>query len=275
MKKQIMKEETLKKFCQFLNLYLEDMEGCRLFLGLENDVIGLFKDNTIKISLLNERITGTYLEENNNGVINYEITSITPNATYSRITGSITTKDSKDVAVEFVMYDSNNNKVLKMLTGTSDDYFYVKDYQTREVSCMLRSTPKTGAYLKHITKEPTEKVWSTYMEIATSKIDSNTISFIYESTIPQTKNKGRTAITTNEFIDFGNIANRINPRMQHFLKEIRSSLELSQINLFDQAITTSLNSEKTNELGSLFRINFKKEQKSKQEKVKMMYSTIQ
>ncbi len=139
---------------------------------------------------------------------------------------------------------------------------------------MLKYTPRTYTYLKHITKEPNEKVWSTYMEISLAKTDRNKINFVYESTRHSTKNKGSRTVENSELVDFGNIANQINPRMHEFLKEVRSRLELSQINLFDQAIITSLNKIGNDALESLFRVNFEKEQQNKKEKVKKLYSSI-
>lgn len=270
MQKTVKKEEAIRGLCQLFNLYKEDMKSFKLLLGGDNNILGMIKDDTITITTTNEKITGKIIETLDKIIINYQIIIQDTNSKYNRIEGTISTLISTNnrPEINIVLYDNSNNKVLKLITESNDDYFYMKNYLTREVSCMMKETPRTNTYLKHLTKKKGEKIWDTCMEVSRYKINSNEIRYFYESTTPEINIKGSIQLLDNEYIQFGNTANLINPRLHNFYEEVRNLLELSEVNLFDQTITTSLNYLGNNSLGSIFRINFDKRQEEKYQKVK-------
>ncbi len=270
MQRTVKKEEAIRGLCQLFNLYQEDMKSFKLLLGSNNNILGMIRDDTIAITTTNEKITGKITDTSDKIIINYQIIMQDITNKYNRIEGTISTLISTNnrPAINIVLYDNNNNKALKLITESNGDYFYMKNYLTREVSCMMKETPRTNTYLKHLTKKEGEKVWDTCMEVSRYKINSNEIRYFYESTTPKSNIKGIIPLSSNEYIQFGNTANLINPRLHNFYEEVRSLLELSEVNLFDQAITTSLNYLGNNSLGSIFRINFDKRQEEKYQKVK-------
>ena len=262
-------EVSLKKFFELFDYYVEDMNNCNLIIGQDNSVIGIINDNRFKIVTSNEEIIGSFHEENGNLLVDYQITGSSLFKEYEKLVGSAVISKDKFLETELVAYDFCGNKLLKLITGKDDDYFYVKDYSLDEVGCMLRKTRKTGPYLKHITRIKEEKVWSTYMEVAV--INNDGLHYVYEDDNTREKRKYDGAFSKEKFIEFGNVSSKINPRMHFFFNEIRQKLDFDEFNLFDQLISKGLSEFNENELGSIFRMNFKKNIFNKKMKVKSLF----